>query len=323
METRTLIHALVREFADLLAELATHDGMLVSVADVPDRLFLELSRAIERRGIGRKVVADLFGVTLRSLQRKTARVGDDVEVETRTAWSDALAFLHERGPVSRAAFEQALRRYDTATLASVLHGLEAGGAIVRRGSGSSATLDVADAGPGSEDPGTAARALEALVWVTVYRRGPLEREALLQLVPAASERVEDAIAALHLDGRVRVVRDGERTMYESTQFAVPSGTAFGFEAAVFDQVNAVLSTITGRLAGRTPRRDATGGSTYTLDVWEGHPCHEEALSLLSDFRERMGELKSRVERHNAAHGVPSAFDEVVVFAGVDIRERGG
>jgi hypothetical protein len=61
--------------------------------------------------------------------------------------------------------------------------------------------------------------------------------------------------------------------------------------------------------------DRVGGSTYTLEVWPGHPLEDEALGELSAFRRRLTHLRERIASHNAAHSVPPGRNRVVVYAG--------
>ena len=69
----------------------------------------------------------------------------------------------------------------------------------------------------------------------------------------------------------------------------------GWEAAVFDHFQAVVATICQKLdtKGRKPTtEDEVGGSTYTLEIWPGHPLESEARSQLRRFREGTSELRA-------------------------------
>ena len=70
-----------------------------------------------------------------------------------------------------------------------------------------------------------------------------------------------------------------------------------------------------KLPGALSDADVVGGSTYTLDVFEGHPLLNEALGTLADFRARMASLRERVEQHNAEHGLPASFVKLVNYGG--------
>jgi hypothetical protein len=76
-----------------------------------------------------------------------------------------------------------------------------------------------------------------------------------------------------------------------------------------------VTAISTKLAsGRQLARleDAVGGSTYTFDVWPGHPHREEALAFLRRVREQGVALREKVEAYNARAGAPDAESERVI-----------
>ena len=71
---------------------------------------------------------------------------------------------------------------------------------------------------------------------------------------------------------------------------------------MFDHYRALVQTICQRLsqsAGAATAQGRVGGSTFTFDVWEGHPHAEEAYAALARFRASHAELYDRIERFNA------------------------
>jgi len=61
--------------------------------------------------------------------------------------------------------------------------------------------------------------------------------------------------------------------------------------------------------------DQVGGSTYTLDIWAGHPLEQHACDTLSRLRTSLVELRERVEKHNAEHDRPNKYTQVVMYVG--------
>jgi len=107
-------------------------------------------------------------------------------------------------------------------------------------------------------------------------------------------------------------------------FLVPLGSARGWEAAVLDHLKAVVQTVCQRLQvleSGLADEGKIGGSTYGFDIWPGHPNEQEVMNLLRSFRERSGELRSRVEAHNRQAGLPAEFLEVVSYVGQCVLER--
>ena len=108
-------------------------------------------------------------------------------------------------------------------------------------------------------------------------------------------------------------------------FSVPLRAEVGWEAAVFDHLQAVVTTICQRLriASSVPKgMERIGGSTYTFDIWDDHPLAGEVEAALTRFRAAHSELRARVEAHNAKHGRPKRYRQVVVYGGQHVLERG-
>ena len=325
MNVTLLIGAIVRQTTVLIAELATAGGVRAPLAHVADKVFVDLVRELERQGVSRKVSADMFGMGLRSYLRRIQRLSESSTESGRSLWAAVLDYLQERGVVSRAQVFARFHRDDEVLVRGVLHDLSESGLVFVAGSGADSAYRAA-----SEDELGALRrvrqaeGLDELVWAIVYRSGPLSLPELLALGGVAESELLPAIERLLADERIAVAdRDGTPA-YRATDFVVPLGAEAGFEASVFDHFQAVVKTVTSRLrrepAPLTPPAglaapDLTGGSTYTLDLYEGHPHAEEALRTLAEFRARLGDLRGRVDVHNRQHGLPANFVKLVSYAG--------
>ena len=80
--------------------------------------------------------------------------------------------------------------------------------------------------------------------------------------------------------------------------------------------------IAGKLAPDAEKRgEQLGGSTYTCDVWPGHPFEQELLGQLRAFRERTSELRARIRAHNDSHERPSKYLTVTLYAGQNVLEN--
>src|SRR5687768_7502850 len=73
MNTKLLIDAIVHQTTVLIAQLSTASGIRAPLSHVADQVFLELSREIEAQGVSRKVAADMFGLAIRTYQKKVQR----------------------------------------------------------------------------------------------------------------------------------------------------------------------------------------------------------------------------------------------------------
>lgn len=86
MNVKLLIDGIVRQTTVLLAQLSTTSGARAPWARATDEVFRNLAREIEAQGVGRSVVADMFGVALRSYQRKVQRLTESCSQRDQTLW---------------------------------------------------------------------------------------------------------------------------------------------------------------------------------------------------------------------------------------------
>jgi len=318
-----LIQSLVRQTTVLIAQLATSGGSRAPLAQVASQVFLDLVRELERQGVSRKVSADMFGLGLRTYQRKIQRLTASVTEGGQTLWVAVLEFVERSGPVARAALLAHFARDDDTLVRGVLHDLCESGLIAAEGAGAGVTYRVV-----SEEELTRLRqtqrdrGLDELLWALIYRHGPLDAAELAAQFPDAAG-LEAALARLVESGRVE--RSKETGSYHAGTLVVPLGAEVGWEAAVYDHYNALVSTITGRLREQrsaASAADSTGGSTYTLEVWPGHPLADEVRGTLRSLREQLGELRGRVELYNADHTRPEDFEKVLLYVGQCVIPQG-
>src|SRR6187549_3076813 len=100
-----LIDAIVRQTMVLIAQLATLGGGRAQLAHTANQVFLDLVAALKEQGLGNKVIADMFGMALRTYQTKMQRLSESRTDRGRSLWEALLSFLQDRsenGAVSRA-----------------------------------------------------------------------------------------------------------------------------------------------------------------------------------------------------------------------------
>jgi hypothetical protein len=322
-----LIQAIVRQTTILIAQLATSRGSRAPLAQVASQVFLDLVRELERQGVSRKVSADMFGLGLRTYQRKIQRLTESSTDRGRSLWVAVLDFFPQRGRLTRA---EVLRRFsgeDEALVRGVLHDLCETGLVTVSGTGPSIAYErtpddeLARLCQVSEDEG-----LDELVWALVYREGPLtiaDVAARYGCSDKFKDKIEAALGRLQQVGRVDCSVTGGA--FGARSLALPLGSAVGWEAAVFDHFQAVVNTITGRLRlerAATHLTDRVGGSTYTIEVWPGHPYEAAAYGALSALRSSLGDLREKVERYNAEREVPENHVQVSLYAGQCLIPQG-
>ncbi len=319
MTVELLIQALVRQTAILVAQLATTGGVRAPLTQIANQVFLDLVRELERLGVSRKVSADMFGLGLRTYRRKIQRVGDVSTDRGRSLRAEVLVFLRGDGVVSRAEILEHFPNDDEAQVRAVLRDLRESQLVFTLGKGTrtsyrAATPDELSAlkrkrGDEGEDE---------FHMALMYREGPLSVEEIAERAQVETVSVEAAVTRLSAAGRIRQVDHDGQPRYQAQALTIPLGATFGWEAAVFDHFKAVVGTVLSRLRANEAAplpADRVGGSTYTIDLWKGHPLEEEVVGTLQRLRTGLSELRQRVTEINKDHDPLPPMDRVVIYVG--------
>lgn len=317
MNTKLLIDAIVRQTTVLIAQLSTAAGIRAPLAHIADQVFLDLSREIEGHGVSRKVAADMFGLAIRTYQKKVQRVTESVTARDRTLWQAVLEHLQASGAASRRELRGHFAREDPVVVGSVLNDLVSSGLVYRTGLGEGTIYGITrDADRTRALREGRRESLVPLVWAVVYRSGSVTRAGLKAQLPVEDAELDEALRVLEAEGRVTSAGEGEAATHRATEFLVPVDAESGWEAAVFDHFQAVVRAIGSKVrrgAARATRDDVVGGATLTFDVCPGHPHREQALGLLARIRAEVNELWDAVQQHNEAHPIPEDELERVSF----------
>jgi hypothetical protein len=277
-------------------------------------VFLDLAEELHRQGIGRRVSADMFGLALRTYLRKIQRLSESATDRGDSLWNAVVEFLGSDGKIF--ARGDILRRFhqdDPELVAGVLHDLCESGLVFRVGAGPLAAFRAAT----KEELGALSQAgtresTEMMVWALIYREGPMTHEALDRAARVAN--LDEVLNGLVSEGRVRESRvDSGEPVYSATEFIVPLSGATGWEAAVFDHFQAVVKTICRKLTSEPS--GTVGGSTYSFEIWPGHPLESEVMAQLEKLRASASDLRTRVLRYNEAHRKPSDVVHVTFYGG--------
>jgi len=302
MNTKLLIDGLVQQTTVLLAQLSTAAGIRAPLAHLADQVFVELSRAIEAEGVSRKVAADMFGLAIRTYQKKVHRITESLTARDQTLWQAVLEHVARAGSLTRRELTSHFQRDDPAVLASVVADLLSSGLLCRTGTGEESTLRVTAEHELREARGERDReSLEALVWGTVYRAAGITKPELARTLDVAESDLEQVLASLVADGRIARDTDQGSSRYSAARFLVPVASECGWEAAVFDHFQALVRAISAKVRRGVPRSlpdDTIGGATLTFDISPHHPHREEVLGMLNRVRAEVNELWNRVEQHN-------------------------
>jgi hypothetical protein len=321
VNTHLLIDAVVQQTMVFIAQLATSGGVRAPLAHVADQVFLDLTNELQNQGVTKKVIADMFGMALRTYHRRVQETRQSRTDVGRTVWEAVLEFIRETEPVSGSEVQRRFVHDDAEVVSGVLHDLVSSGLAFRSGRGDSAVYRAAAEADFALANGSGTDAAEWLVWLSVYRKGPLTLSQVgesTRLPLAACERV---LGELTQQGRISKSDDTD-PVYRSERFEVPLGESQGWEAAVLDHYQAMTSAICAKLAERgsgARAKDTVGGSTWSLDVWAGHPLEEEATKTLARVRAQLEDLRTRVDQHNESASPDTLRQRVVVYVGQYVR----
>lgn len=321
MNVKLLIDAIVRQTTVLIAQLSTTAGIRAPLAHVADQVFVELVREIEAQGVGRKVVADMFGMALRSYQKKVQRLTESATVRDRTLWEAVLDFIQSQGSVTRARLLERFKYDGDPNVAAVINDLINSGLIYKTGRGPSTLYGITS----EEDyrrllDEDMLDTVSSLAWVTIYRTGGCTRADLLDTLNVDAPVIDAAIDALLDEGRISPedsdTGDDDAVSYRASQLTVPVGSEYGWEAAVFDHYQALVTAVSAKVAtaaGRSAHNDLIGGATLSFDVYEGHPYEKDVTGQLQAVRAQVNALWEKVSQYNKEHPVADDQKTKVTF----------
>jgi hypothetical protein len=318
MNASLLIHAIVRQTTVLIATLATNSGQRAQLAAVANAVWADLVRELREQGLGNKVIADMFGMALRTYHRKVARMSGSRTLQGRSLWEAVLGHIQQHGSVSRADVLQRFVRDDAATLHSVIVDLVSSGLVESDGDGESAQLRAAKI-----EVASASGSIDSLVLVTLHRHGPLDAAGVSAHVPAQAETIAAALHRLLAERLISLTSDS----YSCENCVIPFGEAAGWEAAVLDHYQALVAAIVTKLRSgkrKSDLADSIGGSTFVFDVWQGHPLEAEILGYLRSMREHGVALRRALEQHAVGIQPPpgAKLRRVTAYVGQSVTEEG-
>ena len=318
MNVNLLIDAVTRQTTILIAQLATSAGLRAPLANLANAVFLELADELETQGVSRKVAADMFGMALRSYQSKVRRLTAHRDDSHLSVWEAVFDYVREQEVVSRVDVLRRFSREDGDLVRGILHDLVESGLVFQSGRGDSTGYRLASAEDFERLTSRDEHAsLVAVVWLLVYLHGPVSIEDIASQARADVDAVETALNELTAEGRVSQQVAG----FVSDVFVVSHDDPAGWEAAFFDHYSAVVQALVIKLRNVTLRSlpgDVLGGSTYSFQVWDGHPFEQRVMSLLADSRREMSKLREEVDNYNDSVTRPEHAAKVTFYFGQSV-----
>ena len=306
MNRNLLIDAIVRQTMVLIAQLATTAGVRTPLVQVTNQVFLDLVHELQSAGVGHKIIADMFGMALRTYHDRVRRLSESRTDRGHTLWEAVLHFIRSHESVSRAEILKRFGRDDALVVRSALADLVDNGLVFRTGRGDRTTFRAADPKQAAHILGDDPELAAMFVWVAVHRASPCTQAELEQAVSVAGLDLKSVLDRLVEDGRIRREESGGKVIYACDSCVIPFESDAGWEGAVFDHFQAMVTAIGAKLHQTTRARldDQVGGSTYAFDLSPNHPHHKEVFGLLEEVRQRATALREKVEAYNATQPSP-------------------
>ena len=259
MNTQLLVHGIVQQTMVLIAHVSTMGGIRAPLARVANQVFLDLTSELTAQGVAKHVIADMFGMALRTYHRKVRALTESQTDRGHSVWEAVLEFVRAQQPVTGRQIRERFRHDDAQVVTGVLSDLTHSGLLYKSGRAQDAVYRIADAADFSAQQADDRRdAEEYLVWLAIYRQGPVALAQVAESLSLSEADCRRAIESLVLEGRVSERRDAAGVHYMSERFDVPVGADGGWEAAVLDHYQA-LSARSARSCAPVPR----GRSTMT------------------------------------------------------------
>src|SRR5690606_23810153 len=206
-----------------IAQLATSGGVRAPLAQVANQAFLNLSTELQSQGVSKKVIADMFGMALRTYHRKVRSCRESQTEAGRTIWEAVFEHICRSEPVLAIEIHQRFGQDDLEVVTGVLNDLVSSGLVYRAGRGERAVYRAAAAQDFARVDERTPDAWDWLVWLTVYRAGPITREEIEQQLRATSEQCQGALDRLLAEGRISSTGEGDERRFASELLEVPLG----------------------------------------------------------------------------------------------------
>lgn len=301
MSLQLLIDDLVRQSMVMIARLATAGGARAPLSHMRDQVFLDLTEQLRSSGLGHKVIADMFSMSLRAYYTKIKKLEQSQYFRNRTLWQHVVDYLLEKRIVSRTELFQRFRNDDQAVLIGIMSDLVSSGWVYRKGESEQTIYRVIDAEDLKPDSKEQLAGLCSLAWINIRRHGPLDVQALCAHLPGVDTALLDqALSALVEQGKVQSRSIDGSTCYSASVFYSSVQDADeSWHGPISHHYGAVINAICAR-AEQGQSRNFGGGSTFSYVINEDHPLKAEVLSLFERLRQDASDLRRRTADHNYA-----------------------
>ncbi len=319
MDRRTLIDAVICQTTVMIAQLATSGGHRTPLTHLANQIFLDLSRQLRAHKLGSKVIADMFGLTLRAYNLKLKRLRGTETGKGKSLWQDVVSFLTSNETVTRSELVRRFQFDDQVMVAGIVNDLVESGLVFRSGRGATAVYRASIHPPENSDEQDS-ESLDMFLWLLIFRLGPIGLNEIHERFPTLDKKkMLEALNRLIDNNRVQSLPK-DPSVFQSHECILGLDQKEGWEAAIFDHFQAMANVVASCTKNRSPaERDIVGGSTFHYDIDETHPLQEEVLRFFSQVRQQGSDLRRRVDEYNRKrNGPPHRPYRVAFYAGQNV-----
>lgn len=331
MNVSVLIDLIVQQTTVLIAEMATSAGLRAPLSQVANQVFLGLVQELERQGVTQRVIADMFGVALRTYQRKVSRLTEATGESSVSLWEAVLSYLRDNSLVTKAKVLTHFYRDDEAMVRSVLRDLVDTGLVFSSGSGENMVFRaVSDDELDAVTTAESHMGLGALITVLTYRYGAMTLGELNARLAVDEGTLLEVLEALVESGELDALpvddaSEAKAVRYRASEFKISLGdTGERWAAAFFDHYQALVTTLIQKSKliaeqQRTGRADTTiGGSTYTFELWDGHPEAATIRGLLDRARDMAADARALASTNGEPPSDATNVERLTFYVGQNL-----
>lgn len=320
MNIQGLIDAVIQYAMSLVATLATARNTRYSLSHIETRVFFHLSQALEKKDIGKKVIADMLGMSLRTYQARHQQLKESRSLRGKSLWEAIVEHLMKsKGAIDRHELLHRFRYDSEANVLSVLRDLKASELVKTVTNNKGTAYQLRHTKELRELKQSQLSSMSNLLWVVIHRSPGIFLDELKGYFPSVDPmQIDEAIAELKRHQRIIAEQDRDGTHLHTHSCVLAKDDDTGLSGAILDHFRATVDTISLRLTGEEPSGSdtLTGGSTFHFDIDAHHPFRNDVERLFGDLRERASQLAFDVEAYNQGlTGKRKGIYRVVFYAG--------
>lgn len=294
MEVSPLIVNIVRYTAKLIAAFAVHKKR-ARIAHVEPQMFLELDRGLRQAGVGESAAAEMMGLSYQTLRARIPVYEEDYKqciASPSIAWLRVVCFLRKHAQYCSS--EEIVAQhgsFDGRLIRGILKELENLGWVEATGGQRTRRLYRWQGGPELGQ-----RATVALVRQHIFQFGPTPKEAIQDALAIDEKQLNEILNILCTGGEVVEEGAEDQRLYHCNGLDLGPPSLETLDAAVLDHFQTMVLALIDKLnCNINPDLPPVGGSTFTLELWPGHPFETRVRDIFERYRKDLSQLRQEMQ----------------------------